>query len=118
MKGQEGIDQINDILTDLRTNLPLEFGKVPVTKIEDYQSKERIYTVEEKYETIDLPKSNVLKYYLKDGSWVAVRPSGTEPKIKFYFGVTGRSMEESKRRIKELEQEVFNRVETSKNIKK
>ncbi|MCY9027181.1 phospho-sugar mutase [Priestia megaterium] len=118
MKGQKGIDQINDILTDLRANPPLEFGKVPVTKIEDYQSKERIYTVEEKYETIDLPKSNVLKYYLKDGSWVAVRPSGTEPKIKFYFGVTGSSMEESKRRIKELKQEVFNRVETSKNIKK
>ncbi|MCY9017888.1 phospho-sugar mutase, partial [Priestia megaterium] len=62
MKGQEGIDQINDILTDLRANPPLEFGSVPVTKIEDYQSRERIYAVEEKDETIDLPKSNVLKY--------------------------------------------------------
>ena len=118
MKGQEGIDEINNILTDLRTNFPLEFGSIPVTRIEDYLSRKRIYVLEEKYETIDLPKSNVLKYYLKDGSWVAVRPSGTEPKIKFYFGVTSSSMEESKRRIKELEQEVFNRVETSKNIKK
>ncbi len=118
MKGQKGIDEINDILTNLRANPPLEFGSIPVTKIEDYQSRERIYVVEKKYETINLPKSNVLKYYLKDSSWVAVRPSGTEPKIKFYFGVTGSSMEESKRRIKELEQDVFSRMDTRKNIKK
>ncbi|MED3870997.1 hypothetical protein [Priestia megaterium] len=59
-----------------------------------------------------------MKYYLKDGSWVAVRPSGTEPKIKFYFEVTGSSMKESKRRIKELQQEVLKRVDTNINIKK
>lgn len=118
IKGQEGINEINNILIDLRTNLPLEFGGVSVTKIEDYQSRERIYVLEEKYETIHLPKSNVLKYYLKDGSWVAVRPSGTEPKIKFYFGVTSSSMEESKRRIKKLEQHVFDRVNTRTKIKK
>jgi phosphoglucomutase len=118
IKGQEGINEINNILIDLRTNLPLEFGGVSVTKVEDYQSRERIYVLEEKYETIHLPKSNVLKYYLKDGSWVAVRPSGTEPKIKFYFGVTSSSMEESKRRIKKLEQHVFDRVNTRTKIKK
>lgn len=117
MKGQEEINEINNILIDLRTNLPLEFGGVSVTKVEDYQSRERIYVLEEKYETIHLPKSNVLKYYLKDGSWVAVRPSGTEPKIKFYFGVTS-SMEESKRRMKKLEQHVFDRVNTRTKIKK
>ncbi|WP_195780931.1 hypothetical protein [Priestia megaterium] len=59
-----------------------------------------------------------MKYYLKDGSWVAVRPSGTERKIKFYFEVTGSSMKESKRRIKELQQEVLKRVDTNINIKK
>lgn len=117
MKGQEGINEINNILIDLRTNLPLEFGGVSVTKVEDYQSRERIYVLEEKYETIHLPKSNVLKYYLKDGSWVAVRPSGTEPKIKFYFGVTSSSMEESKRRMKKLEQHVFDRVNTRTKLK-
>lgn len=116
IKGQEGINEINNILIDLRTNLPLEFGGVSVTKVEDYQSRERIYVLEEKYETIHLPKSNVLKYYLKDGSWVAVRPSGTEPKIKFYFGVTS-SMEESKRRIKKLEQHVFDRINTRTKLK-
>jgi phosphoglucomutase len=55
---------------------------------------------------------------LQDGSWVAVRPSGTEPKIKFYFAVVGSSMKESKRRIKELQQEVFKRIEINKTIKK
>ena len=118
IKGQEGINEINNILIDLRTNLPLEFGGVSITKVEDYQSRERMHVLEEKYETIHLPKSNVLKYYLKDGSWVAVRPSGTEPKIKFYFGVTSSSMEESKRRIKKLEQHVFDRVNTRTKIKK
>ncbi|WP_308812942.1 hypothetical protein [Priestia megaterium] len=84
--------------------MPLEFGTVCVTKREDYQSRERIYKVEETYETIDLPKSNVLKCYLKDGSWIAVRPSETEAKIKFYFAVIDSGMTESKRRIKKLQQ--------------
>jgi len=102
IKGQKDIEQINNILTDLRDNVHLEFGTVPITKREDYQSRERIYKVEETYETIDLPKSSVMKCYLKDGSWVAVRPSGTEAKIKFYFAVIDSGMTESKRRIKGL----------------
>ena len=68
-----------------------------VTKLlvqEDYQSSKRY--VANKEEEIDLPKSNVLKYFLDDGTWVCLRPSGTEPKIKFYFGVKGNSMDEAK----------------------
>jgi phosphoglucomutase len=61
-------------------------------------------------ETIELPPSNVLKYYLEDGSWFCVRPSGTEPKAKFYFGVKGTSLEDSQRKIKVLENSVMESV--------
>ena len=64
---------------------------------EDYQSSKKI--VENVEEEINLPKSNVLKYFLDDGTWVCLRPSGTEPKIKFYFGVKGDSMEGAKEKL-------------------
>ena len=110
MKGQQGVEEIKNTLTDLRTNIPLELGGVPVVKIEDYQKRERTHLLNGNREEIDLPQSNVLKYYLKDESWVAIRPSGTEPKIKFYFGVKCKSMEESERLIKNLEENLMNRI--------
>ena len=60
---------------------------------EDYQASERLYLLSGETETIKLPKSNVLKYKFTDGSWFCLRPSGTEPKIKFYFGVKGETKE-------------------------
>lgn len=87
LTGIEGIEQIKAIMKKFRTQkLPLD-----VEKMLDYS------------EGIDsLPKSDVLKYFLKDGSWFAVRPSGTEPKIKFYFGVCGKSQEEAQEKSKAL----------------
>ena len=52
---------------------------------------------------INLPKSNVIKYFFEDGTWIALRPSGTEPKVKFYFGVTGSSLQESKEKLTKVE---------------
>ncbi len=60
---------------------------------------------------IDLPASNVLKYYLEDGSWVCLRPSGTEPKIKFYFSVIGETQQDSDNKLAALESDIMKKVE-------
>ncbi|PXW85970.1 phosphoglucomutase/phosphomannomutase-like protein, partial [Pseudogracilibacillus auburnensis] len=80
---------------------------------EDYTNSERVYVedgMDGRTEIIELPKSNVLKYKLEGGAWVCVRPSGTEPKIKFYFGVKEETAEASEQVLKELVEEVMGRV--------
>ena len=61
-------------------------------------------------EVMELPKSNVIKYYFEDGSWIALRPSGTEPKVKFYFGVIGSSLKESKENLNKIENQFMDIV--------
>ena len=78
-KGIDGADKIKALVNGLRNDPPKAAGDVEVVKMEDYESAEMI--------AAGFPKSNVLKFILADGSWVAVRPSGTEPKCKFYFSV-------------------------------
>lgn len=78
-KGKDGAEQIAAMMVDYRTNPPKELAGSPVVKIIDYN----------KPEETGFAKSNVLRFFAKDGSVVSVRPSGTEPKIKFYFGVSG-----------------------------
>lgn len=97
LKGIEGARQIQGILQHFRTNPPTEIAGQKVIVQEDYQSSKKVVANTE--EKINLPKSNVLKYFLEDGTWVCLRPSGTEPKIKFYFGIQGNSMEEAKRKL-------------------
>lgn len=80
-KGIDGNEKMSALLNDLRKDPPQKSGDVDVTGIEDYLSDEMI--------NAGFPASNVLKFTLEDGSWVAVRPSGTEPKCKFYFSVVG-----------------------------
>ena len=85
--GASGAARIKEIMDNLRKDAPAEIGGVKVVAVEDYGTSIRY---ENNQETpIDLPKSNVLKYYLEDGSWIAARPSGTEPKCKFYFSIKG-----------------------------
>lgn len=78
-KGKEGVAEIAAIMTDMRNNPPKELAGVPVTKVIDYNNPEET----------GLPKSNVLQFFTAEGDVVSVRPSGTEPKIKFYFGARG-----------------------------
>ena len=78
LKGIEGLAKIKEIITYFRENDIKEFNNTKVVDLKDYQKG-----------IDDLPKSNVLKYFLEDGSWIAVRPSGTEPKLKFYVAVKG-----------------------------
>ncbi|URM31136.1 phospho-sugar mutase [Cytobacillus firmus] len=111
-KGKEGTEKIADILNFFRTNPPEKIEKVSVTYIEDYQSSTRVNLLTGKEEGLVLPKSNVLKFFLSDNSWFTIRPSGTEPKIKFYFSVKGSSMTSSEQTINQLEMGVMDLVRT------
>lgn len=110
LKGREGIENINAILADFRSNPPLEINGKRVLFIEDYQDSKRTLVTDNRKEDILLSKSNVLKYKLEDGSWFCLRPSGTEPKIKFYFGVKEDTMDHSKQLLGSLKSAVMERV--------
>ncbi len=102
--GEEGAQRIKQILGDLRQSALTELGGVKVVASEDYLSATR---VEDGVETmLDFPSSDVLKYYLEDGSWVAIRPSGTEPKCKFYYCVKAESIELAKEKIENYKQAI------------
>ncbi len=88
LAGEAGAKRIQQILSDLRQDAPKEIAGVPVVRSEDYK-EEVILENGEKKPLTGFVKSDVLKYYLEDGSWIAVRPSGTEPKCKFYYCVKG-----------------------------
>ncbi len=94
LSGEAGANRIKQILADLRKDAPKEINGVYVIRAEDYNE----CTIKENGETKELTgftKSDVLKYYLADGSWIAVRPSGTEPKCKFYFCIVGKDKEDA-----------------------
>ncbi|MGD6818991.1 phospho-sugar mutase [Metabacillus sp. 113a] len=111
LKGKEGAEQIQDILASFRSNPPAEMAGKQVTIVEDYKTSERQLNVTGEKEEINLPKSNVLKYFLEDGTWFCLRPSGTEPKIKFYFAVKGTSLDDAEQRLAHIEKSVMETVE-------
>ena len=92
MKGIEGLQKIQEIMTTLRQNPPAEFARHKVTAVRDYKLDEITDLATGEKKPTGLPNSNVLYYELTDDAWVCVRPSGTEPKVKFYYGVKGTSL--------------------------
>lgn len=102
MKGKEGSEQIAAIMENLRANPPKEFGTWKVLAIRDYTKDERIDIATGEKSSTGLPYSNVLYFELSDDAWCCARPSGTEPKIKFYMGVKGESLEDAKKKVGEL----------------
>ncbi|SFG62874.1 phosphoglucomutase [Sporolactobacillus nakayamae] len=110
LKGISGKEEINSIMNDFRTQPPTEVANVPVAFIEDYKKSETTDVAQKAVSTIDLPVSNVLKYKLSDGSWFCLRPSGTEPKIKFYFGVKGSDAADRDKKFNALKTAVMDRV--------
>jgi phosphoglucomutase len=112
LKGKDGAEQIANLLTSFREQSPTEFAGRKVTVVEDYKTSIRT-AAEGTTEEIELPKSNVLKYYLEDGTWVCLRPSGTEPKVKFYFGVKGSSLEDSEAKLNEVSAAFMEKVNNS-----
>lgn len=86
-KGKAGADEIKQMMADLRANLPKTLGTIEVVEVRDYESSEATDMASGKKSKIDLPKSDVLQFITKDGDVISARPSGTEPKIKFYCSV-------------------------------
>ncbi|MDM5224316.1 phospho-sugar mutase [Peribacillus sp. NJ11] len=110
LKGIEGSRQIQAILNEFRENPPDQISGHKVVVQEDYLSRKKYTFGTNREEAIKLPKSNVLKYFLEDGTWVCLRPSGTEPKIKFYFGVQGNSMNEAKGKLSTVMEDFMRRI--------
>lgn len=102
LPGQEGAAKIEAILNNLRGEGLSEIAGQPVVEIEDYLQNTRQFA-DGTTEALGMDKSNVLKYYLADETWIAVRPSGTEPKIKFYIGVVADSLEATQAKVKAYE---------------
>ena len=95
MKGIEGLQKIQEIMNSLRQNPPAEFAGHKVTAVRDYKADTITDVATGAVKPTGLPNSNVLYYELTDDAWVCVRPSGTEPKVKFYYGVKGTSLEDA-----------------------
>nr|WP_302600212.1 phospho-sugar mutase [uncultured Cellulosilyticum sp.] len=95
MEGKDGQEKIAEMITALRNNPPSEVAGVAINVAEDYKLSTRVNKVAGTTETINLPKSNVLKFILADDSWFVIRPSGTEPKVKIYASVVGTSAEDA-----------------------
>ena len=106
MKGIDGARQIAEIMEKLRKNPPKAFGDLKVEKFRDYQNDVIIDMETGEKTTTGLPKSNVLYFELPDNAWCCARPSGTEPKIKFYMGVKGTSLEDAKAKVEKLTEDV------------
>lgn len=110
LKGKEGAEQINNLLASFRSEPPTVVAGRKVTRIEDYKESIRTNVEEGQKEEITLPKSNVLKYFLEDGTWFCFRPSGTEPKVKFYFGTKGNSLKDSQNTLNSISSDVMEQV--------
>ena len=100
LDGRGGAEKIAGIMCNLRSNLASGFCGIKTADAADYMSGKA-----------GLPKSDVIKYYFEDCSWLAVRPSGTEPKIKFYFGARGNNPSETNERLSLIEEAVYNCLE-------
>ena len=106
LEGSDGAKQIKEIMDNLRKSIPEKIGEYKVKEFRDYKTN-KIIDLETKQETVTgLPESNVLYYDLEDGAWVCVRPSGTEPKIKFYIGVKGTSINDSVEKANKLKEDL------------
>lgn len=106
MKGIDGARQIAEIMDKLRKNPPKAFGDLKVEKFRDYLNDVVIDMESGEKTTTGLPKSNVLYFELPDNAWCCARPSGTEPKIKFYMGVKGNSIEDAQAKVEKLTEDV------------
>lgn len=107
LKGIDGAEQIQKIMTDMRNNPPKELGGYQVVAVRDYKEDTRKDLVTGEVTKTGLPESNVLYYELTDNAWCCVRPSGTEPKIKFYFGVKGTSVQDAEAKMEAVKADML-----------
>ena len=114
MKGIEGLQKIQEIMTTLRQNPPAEFAGHKVTAVRDYKLDEITDLATGEKKPTGLPNSNVLYYELTDDAWVCVRPSGTEPKVKFYYGVKGTSLADADEKSDAMGKAVLEMIDSMK----
>lgn len=110
LEGQAGAERIQEILTTLRNDVPSSIHGIDVVRIEDYKTC-RIVENDKVSELTGFDKSDVLKFYLADGSWIAVRPSGTEPKCKFYYCICGDSLQDAQEKTVAYQQAIKSMIE-------
>jgi phosphoglucomutase len=109
-KGRDGQQQIADMMERFRAKPPITLGGVKVVQLLDYEKRENRYLSTGAVSAIELPKSNVLQFILEDGSKISARPSGTEPKIKFYFSVNAPLPDAAA--FESVQQQLKSRIET------
>jgi len=114
MKGIEGLQKIQEIMNSLRQNPPVEFAGHKVTAVRDYKADTITDVATGAVKPTGLPNSNVLYYELTDDAWVCVRPSGTEPKVKFYYGVKGTSLADADEKSDIMGKAVLDMVDSMK----
>ena len=110
LEGQAGAERIQEILTTLRNDVPSSIHGIDVVRFEDYKTC-RIVENDKVSELTGFDKSDVLKFYLADGSWIAVRPSGTEPKCKFYYCICGDSLQDAQEKTVAYQQAIKSMIE-------
>ncbi len=107
LEGKEGIEKINAAMDALRSDKTASFIKCYPEEIRDYLTGETLHVGSGRKEKINLPSSNVLYYRLKDSAWFCIRPSGTEPKIKIYYGCADKTENKSRERLKSIKENVI-----------
>ena len=107
LKGIDGAAQIQELMSNSRKNPPKTLGGFDVLAVRDYKEDTRKDTVTGEVTKTGLPESNVLYYELSDNAWCCMRPSGTEPKIKYYFGVKGSSLEDAEKKLAVLKEDLL-----------
>lgn len=110
MAGIEGSEKIKALMKRFRDQAPTEFNDIKVTEVEDFKTSTKTLA-DGTIETIEMPAADVLKYTMEDGSWIAIRPSGTEPKIKFYIGAKAETNEEAAEKVAGFEKVINALVE-------
>ena len=111
LKGIDGAEQIKNMMEKLRNNPPKEFDGLKVLKFRDYEKDTIIDLATGEVTTTGLPKSNVLYFEIENDSWCCARPSGTEPKIKFYMGIKGNDLEDAKKKLESFKDAVVKALE-------
>lgn len=106
-KGIEGAEKIKQMMENMRNNTPKTLGEYTVQSVGDYLTGKVKNNITGAETSTGMSKSNVLYYELNDDAWCAIRPSGTEPKIKFYIGVKGKNMEDADKKLSEIEKELL-----------
>ena len=107
LKGADGAVKMKELLDSIRENPPTKLGSYKVLRVRDYQEHTIVDCKTGKKSETDLPTSNVLYYDLEDNAWCCVRPSGTEPKVKFYMGVKGKSLEDAEKKLAEVKKSMM-----------